>query len=303
MFWPTESRPVPLEDLGWINTAYLSATSSRGDPTIVWGTSIQTDALTKFVADQRRESGAMISTAHVLIRAVVESLTIHPALNSRVIGRRVYRYDGVHVLMPILETRTGEVNVTYLANADRMKLVDISKTIWERARELSVKASDKIKQRSNPSVRPSLAGRFKRWFRLQWIHKMGRVGFYIANRLRIPTFTLEELIGYGAFVNHLGFQGAPPMISYKPSILPTNSFSVSVTLGPTEMRPVVENNEIVARNMAPLFIRVDHRLVNGYQTAAFVSTLRSLLHDPSGLVGAARESVTSDTPSEQPTAT
>ena len=75
MFWPTKSNPVPLEDLGWINTAYLSATSSRGDPTIVWGTSIQIDALAKFVADQRRESGAMISTAHVLIRAVVEALT------------------------------------------------------------------------------------------------------------------------------------------------------------------------------------------------------------------------------------
>lgn len=290
MFWPTKSNPVPLEDLGWINTAYLSATSSRGDPTIVWGTSIQTDALTKFVADQRRESGAMVSTAHVLIRAVVESLLKHPALNSRVIGRRVYRYEGVHVLMPILETRTGEANVVYLPHADQMKLVDISKAIWEKARELAAKASDDLKQRANPGERPSFSRRLTKWFRLQWIHKMGRLGFFFANRLRIPTVTLEELIGYGAFVNHLGFQGAPPMISYKPSILPTNSFGVSVTLGPTELKPVVENNEVVARNTAPLFIRVDHRLVNGYQTAAFVSTLRSLLHNPEGLVGPARES-------------
>ena len=207
------------------------------------------------------------------------------------IGRRVYRYEGVHVLMPILETRTGEANVIYLPHADQMKLVDISKTIWEKARELATKTSVELKQRANPDQRPGFAGRFSKWFRLQWIHKMGRIGFFLANRLRIPTITLEELIGYGAFVNHLGFQGAPPMISYKPSILPTNSFGVSVTLGPTELRPVVENNEIVARNMAPLFIRADHRLVNGYQTAAFVSTLRSLLQNPEGLVGAARDSV------------
>ena len=116
---------------------------------------------------------------------------------------------------------------------------------------------------------------------------MANIGFFLTNRFRLPTTTLEEINGSGAFVNHLGFPTAPPLISYKPSSLPTNSYGVSVTLGPAEVRPVVEGDEIVIRSVAPLFVRLDHRLVNGYQAGEFVGTLRTTLQNPGGLVLAA----------------
>jgi pyruvate/2-oxoglutarate dehydrogenase complex dihydrolipoamide acyltransferase (E2) component len=47
---------------------------------------------------------------------------------------------------------------------------------------------------------------------------------------------------------------------------------------------VVEGEVIVIRSMAPLFVRADHRLVNGYQTAEFVGTLRNALQNPEGMV-------------------
>ena len=282
-YWPTESHPVPLEALGWVNTTYLASASSRSDPTIVWGTTIRTEELTRFIADQRRQTGTMISVAHVLIRAVVEAMHRHPAVNRRVVGRRVYPYDGIHVTMPMLETRTGEVNIIYLRHAERMSLLEISRTIWEEARNAAVRATTESKRKSDPAAWETRRHRWLTWLRLQWVHRMARVGFFLTNRFRLPTTTLEEINGSGAFINHLGFAGAPPMISYKPSILPTNSFGVSVTLGPAEMRPVVEGDAVVPRSVASLFVRTDHRLVNGYQTAEFIGTLRNALQSPAGL--------------------
>ena len=283
-YWPTESRSVPLESLGWVNTTYLASTHSRGDSTIVWGTTVETDELTRFVSDQRRETGTMISIAHVLIRAVTEALHRHPALNRRVVGRSIYPYDGVHITMPMLETRTGEVNVVYLRHAEQRSLVEISRTIWEEARNAAVRTAAETKRKSEASAGRNRWQACIVWLRLQWVLRMARTGFFMTNRFRLPTTTLEEINGSAAFVNHLGFAGAPPMISYKPSSLPTNSFGVSVTLGPAERRPVVEGDTVVVRNVSPLFVRTDHRLVNGYQTAEFVATLRNALQNPQGLV-------------------
>jgi hypothetical protein len=285
LFWPTEPHPVSLQELGWINTAYLASTRSRGDPTIVWGTSISTDGLNRFISEQRTASKTLVSTAHVLIRAVIEALYRHPAANRRVIGSRVYPHDGIHITMPTLETRSGEVSVIYLQHAERLTLAEISRAILLKARDAAAKAAEN----RDPSI-DSRRQRLVRWRRLlwlHWVHLMARLGFLIFNVIRLPAPLLKEMIGGGTFVNHLGFPGAPPMISYKPSSLPTNSFGVSVTLGPAELKPVVQENKVVIRSVAPLFVRVDHRLVNGYQTAAFICTLRDLLQDPQGLVDSA----------------
>ena len=228
----------------------------------------------------------MVSTAHVLIRAVVEALYRHPKLNRRVIGRRVYPYNGVHITMPMLEMRSGEVKVVYLSQADRMSLAEISRTIWEKARDAAVRAS--VEQRENQDSNGGRRlSRWRRWFWLRWTHLMSGIGFYIANRVRPLSWILKEIFCGGAFVNHLGFPGSPPMIAFKPSCLPTHSFGVSVTLGPAEQKPVVEDGQVVVRNIAPLFVRVDHRMVNGYQAAEFIKTLRALLHNPNGLIESA----------------
>src|SRR5262249_58980197 len=114
-----------------------------------------------------------------------------------------------------------------------------------------------------------------RALRLHWVHKMSWLGFAVAARLRPPTiFAFQrELNGAGAFVNYLGFPGAPPMHGFKPSCLPLNAYSVNVTMGPSEPRPVVADGQVVIRKQAPLFVRADHRMVNAYETANFINTL------------------------------
>ncbi len=183
-----------------------------------------------------------------------------------------------------METRSGEVNVLYLRRAEQMSLAEISRAIWEKARDAAVQSAFEERCQSDRNRSKNRLRRWSKWLRLHWIHRMAKVAFSVTNRLRLPTTILEEINGSSAFVNYLGFAGSPPMMSYKPSCLPSNSFAVSVTMGISEPQPVVEDGVVVVRSVAPLFVRVDHRLVNGYQTAAFINTLRASLLNPKTLV-------------------
>lgn len=279
-YWPTEPRSVPLEELGWVKTLYLGNPHWHGDPTIVWGTTVQTDAIEQFIVDQRREAGAMISIAHILVWIVGQALHKHSALNRRIIWRRVYPYVGVSVTLPIMETRSGEVDSLYLRDIERMTVQEISRAVWEKARDASIRSATEQKN----GAKISLGQRWKKWFKLRWIHRMSWLGFFLTDRWRLPTYTIDEINGCSAFVNYLGFAGAPPMIAYKPSSLPSHSWGVNVTMGPTEQKPVVVDGAVTVRNVAPIFVRLDHRIANGYQIAAFLNTIRDYMQNPSTIV-------------------
>ena len=298
VYWPTQSPAVPLADLGWSNVVYLADGRPHRDPTMVWGTSVELDKMDEFLATQSRQSKLMISIVHVMIKAVSRSLSEHPHLNCRVIGRRVYRYEGVSIVVPIRRPSDGVVDVVFFRDGQSQSLADVATRMWDEAREraLIVARNRREKQQVTP-----LQESFKRW-RLKWQMRSFKwvVGmcFGLTNHLRLPSWSPwgKELNGANALVNFLGFTGAPPMISYKPSSLPTNSFSVSVTMGAPEQKAVVHDCQIVIRKIAPLFVRVDHRLANGHQTGEFVSTLRSYLSNPWTLVESKSQSPANDLP-------
>jgi hypothetical protein len=284
VYSPTLPQPVPLDELGWVNTTYLSSGAACSDPMIVWGTTVEVEPLEKFLAEERRRTGLILSPAHVLVRAVAESLKEHPKLNRRVVGRRVYPYDGVNVVVPMLHTRSGEVDTLFLRRAECLSLAEIARCFWSEARRNALEVAAARHHDQSPARQ--FVDALKRRMRLNWIHKMSWIAFAVANRVRSPTIWKwqQEINGAGAFVNYLGYPGAPPMHCFKPSCLPMNSYSVSVTMGPSERRPAVVENAVVIRSEAPLFIRADHRMVNAHEAAEFISALRAHLHNPWALV-------------------
>lgn len=282
MYFPTQSRPVPLEELGWINTTYLSSAVPRCDPFLFWGTTVEVEGLEAFLAEQRRSTGLIVSPAHYLVCAVARSLMEHPEVNRRVIGRHVYQYDGVNIVMPMLQTSTGEVDCVFLRKADQMTVSDVARHFWNEARAKAQAVAEERRLRQAGWSWKRVGRAIAKRFDLMWIHWMSPTGFFAANRWRFPTVFAwqQELNGANAFVNYLGFPGAPPLIAHKAAALPLNAYSILVTMGPAELKPVVVDGAIVIRKQATLFVRLDHRLVNGHQAAGFVSTLRTHLTHP-----------------------
>jgi hypothetical protein len=252
---------------------------------MIWGTTVETDALEAFIDERRRQTGMLISPAHVLVRAVAESLRRHPEINRRVIGRRVFQYRGVNVTVPMRNPRGGEVDSVFLRNADQMSLEQIAEFLWQEARGKAMRVAAREQQRID---RPSWEIRLRevgRELQLMALRSVVSFGVWLYNWVRMPTIRKwqRELTGAGAFVNYLGFANAPPLVAHKVSHLPLNAYCIAVTMGRSEPTPVVVDNQIVIRNQAHVFVRTDHRFVNGNQTAEFVATLRNLLMDPRAL--------------------
>ena len=286
MYWATHKKPIPLSEIGWINTTYLGSTSPRCDPMLVWGTTVDAEELDSFLELHRKHSSSFLTAAHVLVRAVAESLRQHPEVNRRVIGRRVYQYENVNIVVPMLQTSTGEVDCVFMRNAEDYSLDEVSHFFWEEAREKALNVAEEKRREKQSSTFKNRLVQLGRRLRLSWLLHTCRLGFAAGNHLRCPTiWPLQQGLNHaGAFVNYLGFSGAPPLIAYKPSSLPMNSYSIAVTMGPTEPQPVVIDGEIVIRKQASLFVRLDHRMLNGNQSAAFINTLRSYLTNPQTLV-------------------
>ncbi|MFI4847815.1 MAG: 2-oxo acid dehydrogenase subunit E2 [Gimesia chilikensis] len=157
MYWATKSKPVPLSEIGWINTTYLASTSLRCDPMLVWGTTVDTEELDSFLEEQRSRNRTMLTPAHVLVRAVAESLRRHPEVNRRVIGKKVYQYEGVNIVMPMLQTSTGEVDCVFMRKAEDYSLDEIAGFFWESAREKSMKvARDKKRVKEGSTFKNAL---------------------------------------------------------------------------------------------------------------------------------------------------
>ncbi len=285
MYWPTKSQPVPMDEIGWSNLVYLADRRAYRDPTMVWGTSMEMDGMDEFLKISSRQSNRIISIVHVLITAVFRSLCECQKLNRRVLNRKVFPYDGVSLVVPIRRASDGVVDLIYIRHGESLALEDVATRIWEEVRSRSVDAAQTMRKKEQES--PLTRRRARLWLNIRLRTLQSVVGFFfgLTNRIRLPSFSgcSDEINGANAVVNYLGFAGAPPMIAYKPSCLPSNSFGVQVTMGASEEKVVVRDNQIVRRTIAPVFVRVDHRLVNGFEAGQFIATLKRYLENPSSL--------------------
>lgn len=285
MLWPLKHSPVPVTETPTWSLYYLAACATPSDPTILWGTDVPTAALDAYVRRANAEGDVLISPAHVLVWAVGRCLAKHPEFNRRVLRRRLYDFQQVNIVIPSQGGKSG-VEVCLLCEVDRKSPADIARDIWRQSREL-VKGTSRYQQdervfRLLPGLLRGLLFRHTvwqnnhfHWPAALWGHRMCRAG---------------------TMVNYLGHRDAPPMRSFKPSRFPSDTVTVNVTMGPSEC------SGPDGGPVAPLFVRVDHRVVDAYQLGQFVATLRSYLMAPESLDTVVNKNVMSEAEGNAPEA-
>ena len=264
-----ESRPVKSSEITLINHQYLSC-GNRPDSTIVWGTDVDAERLSDFVKQRNQSAGTLISVAHVLVGAVGRSLARYRQLNCRIVGGRIYRFRDVNVRMICFDRKRSDVDILTITQADQASLEDIAQCIWNSQVEI---ATNQHSDRFDKAVLSWGPNWSRRW--------TSRLFWWLDRHFRLPRIgRIDRHLDSAVVVNYLGFADAPPMRMYKPSKFPDESSLLSVTLGRIEDRPVVHEGRVVARRVAPLFVRADHRVTDAHLLAQFIGTLRDALEDP-----------------------
>ncbi|QDU98652.1 2-oxo acid dehydrogenase subunit E2 [Lignipirellula cremea] len=268
--WPLESKPVPQADLPYFNLHYLYGCKTPSDPTIVWGTEIDVTGMQAFLREQNKTSRILLSPAHLLLQAVGRNLAKFPRLNSRVVGNRIYRFRETNVRTMIYNKELGEVDVVMLRNAPQLSLERIARLMWKYQRQA-------VKRDTQDHTDRRIQ---KQWWPRPLLALAVKTYFWLDSRFKLPKMRFDRLSSAPVLVNFLGFSGAPSMTMYKPSSYPDESSNLSVTMGRIEKKPVVRGGEVVVRPMAPLFIRIDHRLADAFVLAQFLSAISDSLNDP-----------------------
>lgn len=282
-----EPRQVPVAELGLMKCVYLSDRRAHRDPTIVWGTQVPAQPLVEFASTESRRLNVFLSPAHVLVAAVSRSIAEHPRMNRKVIGRRVYDYRHINVIVPQLNTQDDQVEGVFIPETERKTLADIGRHLLTASRERALQtAANRRREAELPAWRLRLK-QFLNSARLNWVRTMMPVGLAVVNQFRRPAMAWsQDFNAISAMVNLLSYPGgAPPMLTYKPSSLPMNAALINVTMGGPEWRAVVLDGQVVAQRVAPLFVRVDHRICHAHELAAFLGTLCAYLAEPRRLQG------------------
>lgn len=273
MEWPLKRGSIPVSKTPTWSLYYQAACPSPADPTIIWGTDLPTAGIQACIRRANAQSDVLISPAHVLIWAVGRCLAKRPEFNRRLLARRQYEFRQVNVLVPMQVGNSGP-EVCLMVDVDQKPLDEIAKELWEHSRQLQKGIS--------PSQRDAKVFRLLPGFLRNFLFRFMLLG---NNWVNSPAMLWgHRTLRAGTVVNYLGHRGAPPMRMYKPSRFPTDVTTMSVTLGPAEP-------DHRGEPVAPLFVRVDHRIVDAHQLSQFVGDLRDLLIDPSAAVVSAPENL------------
>ncbi len=102
----------------------------------------------------------------------------------------------------------------------------------------------------------------------------------LASKARHSKFTAEDTQGGSFTISNMGAIGgtySTPVINYPESAI--------LLLGRTRKLPVViENDQIVPRQMMPLSLSYDHRLIDGADAARFLNSVKGYLQSPGDLL-------------------
>ncbi len=274
MKWPLHNRPIPDRKLPLYNRFYLHASAaSRADPALVWGTEIEADALQAFLRERNRDAQVVMTPVHLLIRATALALAQFPEMNVRIVGRRVYAFRDVNIRMAFFHRRNLEIDLLKISQADRKSLEQIGMEVWQGL--LKAGRNERGRDRDLARIRQLPGFVFR---------QLMRVYNFLDRRVRLPTLgRLEQTREGCATVNDLSFSGARPMRSYKPSRFPDQTDLINLTIGPIENKVVARGDQFVSIEVMPLFLRVDHRVVDAYVAGRFLGAVCELLKNPQRL--------------------
>jgi hypothetical protein len=263
---PLEAEPQPLDAMPLWNFYYLNLCPPQRDPTIVWGTDVDCSGLQTFLKELNAHSSALVTPAHVLIAATGRALKAHPHFNRRILKRRIWSYKDVNIVMPF-RPKSG-LDVMFFANVDRKSIADVAAEAWRNSQSSAGE---------HEGVPQPIYMRFPRSLQA-WLQPFH---VWLVNHVNLKVRgTNNRQRAASTMVNYFGHRGMAPLRSFKPSRLPYESVSLTVTMGAIEQRPVAVRGEVVIRPIAPIFIRADHRIVDAHEIGAFAETLRKLLSEP-----------------------
>lgn len=230
----------------------------------------------KFLAEFNKTSRVQIKMVHLLAQAFSLAVTHQPEINTVLRGKNLYRRKSVDAFHQVIVLGEGK---------ERFKAPDLSGISVKRTENMTIEERVEAFNKLVNDTRLGLT---------EAIQVQKNLIPKIPNFIIGPFLTLSSFLIYVLNIKlpFLGITEDPfgsYMFSDTASIRAPNSFiplvpysrcGLLVSTGKVYKKPVVENDEVVIREVFPVSITFDHRLVEGFQMAEMYRVLKKVLKDP-----------------------
>ena len=230
---------------------------------------IDVTRIREYIANEEERNNKISFTGYILY-CLVKAISENKMFNSfRKGGRKIITFDDVDISVIVeVEENWKLVPVLYLINsADKKSFEEINKEI----QNLKVAKKKHSKKQSNKFKVYFLIPRF---FRKMLIRRRYRNNIFYCRYN--PFFRKKS--GGTACVSSVGMYTGGGGWG-----VPISAFTVFLLIGGLDRKPIVENNQIVIREIVNLTFSFDHDIIDGAIGSRLIKRIRELIKDGYGL--------------------
>lgn len=254
---------------GWRRVA-SAIWGQPNDPQIYGDFEIDATALAAFIDEVRRMTGVRVTVTHVVGKAIAYGLGQNPDLNTRLHRGRFTPRESVDIFFVASLAGGKDVSGVKVREADKKSVVGIAEELADRVGRIrsggdaEVGGSEGIIDRM-PVWLLGPVLRFVTWLTADKNADLRRLG--------LP----RQAFG-SAMVTSVGMFGVQK--AYGP-LAPLYRIPILALVSEVVQKPVVLDDEIVARPILTITATMDHRYLDGAHAARLARSVRAYLENPS----------------------
>lgn len=246
------------------------------DPSTYCMVELEMTEARKFLAEFNKTTKTPIKPAHLVAQAFTLAVYLQPQINCIFRGKSLYRRKTVDAFHQVVilgkgkeRLRVPDLSGVTVRGSEFLSLsekVDALYSLAQAAREGKTEASQ-VQRNLIPKIPNFLMGVFL---------TLSSFLVYVLN-IKLPFLGITE-DPFGSFMfSDTASIGAPN--AFIP-IVPYSRCGLLISTGKVYKKPVVENDEVVIREVMPLSITFDHRLVEGFQMAELYRLIKMAIENP-----------------------
>jgi len=253
---------------GWRKIA-AATWGPPNDPQIYGDLDIDATNLLAFVDEAREVSGQKVTVTHVAGKAVAYALAQHPDLNVRMYRGHFVQRPTVDIFFIVSADAGSELSGVKVERADEKPVVEIAAELGGRARTIRTGDDPEFGKTKSMLARTPLRA----------LGVMLRLAAWLTSDrdMDMPKRGLPGQPFGSAMITSVGMFGIQR--GYAP-LSPYYRIPFLVLVGEVTPKPVVVDDEIVARPILTITATMDHRYVDGYHASRLARSVREYLEDP-----------------------
>lgn len=248
---------------------------SRVDAQNFFEDSIEINKLENYIKNKRKDGLKNLSFLHLVLAAVVRTISQKPRLNRFVAGRRIYARNEILISFAIKKELSEDgtettLKVKFDPTDTLFDVVEKVNKALEENKDISAK-NDTDRTARLIMMCPGVIVRFMVWL----LRKLDSIGLMPKVINRVSPFHTS------VFITDLGSLGIQPIYHH---LYEFGTTSIFIAFGIKKKRWVVDaNRNIVQKKYVDVKITTDERIVDGYYYAKAFQIFRRLLENPEQL--------------------